>query len=312
MANRGFVKCRKVITVDSVNEILEEINKNTFKNKLNIVNENNFWDVSYKNSKFNFRRSFWLETKRTFEISHGGSGLDVAWWFDFYLSNQIALKFNGKITDEGVSDVILPRANFPNLKKYIEDSGHIKVNGKKQKNGFWIGNNRFCFNDYGELNEYIFNHGYVKTNINLNFEEIENTIAELNNRLFNNNFHLSFKDNRFILNTDVGDIVFWLNNKNNFETFHSHLNVKLHWIDDVILNEFAFKYDGSIVNSDKNKLTGIKKIFDNPCDYIYNKYFHKDVKEEDWNLLFAGPFSGFSNEINQQNLYHQLKAKNEK
>ena len=114
MANYGYVKSRKTIKPEQVSAMLESINQSKFKGNLTVeyhkaTPENSGWGehtwvVKYSSNEDKqeyARRVCWLETKRSFGISHGGGGGDFAWWLDFTISNEVALLCDGNITDDG-------------------------------------------------------------------------------------------------------------------------------------------------------------------------------------------------------------------
>lgn len=114
MANHGYVKSRKKIKPEQVSELLETVNQKWFKGNLVVeyhksTNEDpgwgdHTWMVSYISSEDKqeyARRVFWLETSRSFHVSHGGGGGDFAWWMDQTITNEVALMCDGNISDDG-------------------------------------------------------------------------------------------------------------------------------------------------------------------------------------------------------------------
>jgi len=125
MANHGYVKTKKFLSPAKINALLEELNRDVFKGCLKFEYEDcrgqdnawgdDVWIVTYdgdaeQNEKYvkvwtnywkkgNFVRVFWLNTRRTLEIRHGGGG-DFCWWVDAVIRHEVAHKFNGVIEDD--------------------------------------------------------------------------------------------------------------------------------------------------------------------------------------------------------------------
>jgi len=113
MANHGYVKTRKMMSVEKINQLLDELNQANFKGNLKIEyhkgDEHSWgphvWMLEYpcEDKKSNWgTRVCWLNTARSFEMRHGGGG-DFIWWIDSLILDTLAVKFNGRISDDGVS-----------------------------------------------------------------------------------------------------------------------------------------------------------------------------------------------------------------
>lgn len=113
----GFVKTRKWIRPAAIDQMLDELNQSHFLGHLTheyFYSEKSSawgphtWIVKYISAPSNRpedewgSRVFWLNTRRSFEIRHGG-GTDFIWWIDAVIRNEVALRFNGMISDEGGS-----------------------------------------------------------------------------------------------------------------------------------------------------------------------------------------------------------------
>lgn len=105
MANFGYVKSRKKIDPVRLNTMLEQLNQARFHGNLVIDysgDDNPSWNIRYVSShdhKEYASRYCWLGTSRTFSMRHGGGGT-FAWWVDQTIINEVALLFNGTITDD--------------------------------------------------------------------------------------------------------------------------------------------------------------------------------------------------------------------
>lgn len=138
MANHGYVKTRKVMTVEAINQLLDELNKNHFKNGLKIEyhkgDEHSWgphvWMLTYPSKDHDGdwgSRVCWLNTSRSFEMRHGG-GSDFIWWIDSLILATLADRFNGKVSDDGVGGSWPGEAqNIDTFKKYNDRRlAHVK------------------------------------------------------------------------------------------------------------------------------------------------------------------------------------------
>lgn len=102
MANHCFVTTKKPMKSDQIQALVEELNSKFLHNNLQIERDDSFWRVKYvSGGEIYGYRSFWLKTSRTFEMRHCPGG-DFMWWIGWLLVNEIAVQFDGSITDEGV------------------------------------------------------------------------------------------------------------------------------------------------------------------------------------------------------------------
>ena len=138
MANHGFVKSKKTISPEQIDEMLERINHSHFKGNLVVTNsDNESWNVEYiSNGQKYASRYFWLKTKRTVEISHGGGGGDFAWWLDNTIINELALMCDGTISDDGISDKWKGEQNYHPT--YISFLKMMKEHVEKPELKLWL------------------------------------------------------------------------------------------------------------------------------------------------------------------------------
>lgn len=140
MANHGFVNLPLTITVEELHAALDEINKKRFKGLLRVEYDEpskTFEVIVGKGKKFEEHRLIFLRDDYDFskdskwepqgsatriEIRHGG-GSRFIWWIDCVITNELAIKFNGYITDEGTGDeVIKSRPGlWPTFRTYLEE-----------------------------------------------------------------------------------------------------------------------------------------------------------------------------------------------
>lgn len=112
---------------DKINELLDKLNETVFKGSLEIEFSPDaiYWDESlpgvWEIGVGNYEpRCCWLNTKRSWEIRHSGMG-DFMWWVDAKITNEIALEFNGTISDEGIEDKWKGTENYcPTFLSHLE------------------------------------------------------------------------------------------------------------------------------------------------------------------------------------------------
>jgi hypothetical protein len=114
MANHGYVTTRCHITVPRMQTVLENLNERVFRYRLRIEYVHSLdeaawgehcWELTIPRPyepDFPYARRFcWLTSKRKFEIRHGGT--NFAFWLGSVVSNEVAVAFDGTITDDGGS-----------------------------------------------------------------------------------------------------------------------------------------------------------------------------------------------------------------
>jgi hypothetical protein len=113
MANHGWTKTRKQMKPEQITAMLDELNASLFKGNLQIeyhmsTPENpgwgpHTWVLRYHSEGQEWAsRVCWLNTGKHFEMRHGG-GSQLAWWIDTAILNEVAVRFDGTIGDDGVS-----------------------------------------------------------------------------------------------------------------------------------------------------------------------------------------------------------------
>jgi len=111
MANHAYVKTKRWMSPEKITELIEKLNKERFKGVIEIdyherTNEKpgwgpHTWLLTVKQDGQEYgTRVCWLNTKRSFEMRHGGGG-DFMWWIDCSICNEVALEFDGNWTDDG-------------------------------------------------------------------------------------------------------------------------------------------------------------------------------------------------------------------
>ncbi len=119
MGNICTIKSRKKLKYDQVTADLHEINRRCFKSLLEIqeVLEFNCWNICFNgNVGFTIHKSPTYKGRLT--LKHGRH-----WWtwVDVVVTNELALKYNGSITDEGVSGSWKGEpGKYPNIRSWFE------------------------------------------------------------------------------------------------------------------------------------------------------------------------------------------------
>ena len=100
------------MTPKAISQLLDELNKTHFKGGFKIEyhkgDKNSWgphvWMLKYPSKENNVdwgSRICWLNTSRSFEMRHGG-GSDFIWWVDSLILANIAVYFNGRISDDAL------------------------------------------------------------------------------------------------------------------------------------------------------------------------------------------------------------------
>ena len=117
MANHAHVTTRKHMTPAKVRAILDQLNQDVFFGVLNIEDTEYTegtigWYITATDSYGD--RSCWLNSRRHFEMRHGG-GSDFLWWVDSLIQDAISNAFQGRVKDDGGSgyDKVLTSWNTP-------------------------------------------------------------------------------------------------------------------------------------------------------------------------------------------------------
>lgn len=103
MANHGFVSCKKKPTIPLIGEVIRNLNNTRFKQQLDIEEDGGCFQVTPKFDEYAGAVTVWLASPKKIEIRHG-HWRQFMWWVDASIINELALRFNGLISDEGVSE----------------------------------------------------------------------------------------------------------------------------------------------------------------------------------------------------------------
>lgn len=105
MANHAFVKSRRYMHPSEITQIITDVSHKHLMGNLQISEDHRWWEIKYVSPNATgtwAHLSCWLPTRRTFEIRHGRG--DFCWWIDFLITNEVALFYDGTISDEGVEE----------------------------------------------------------------------------------------------------------------------------------------------------------------------------------------------------------------
>ena len=116
---------------EQITAILEEMNKTLFKGNLKIEYANcvgddsawgpHTWILRYVSDNREWAsRVCWLNASKHFEMRHGG-GSNFSWWIDGAVLNEVAVRFNGNISDDGAEGELKGVPNkFDSLYEFLE------------------------------------------------------------------------------------------------------------------------------------------------------------------------------------------------
>jgi hypothetical protein len=114
MANHCRVKTKKKMTPAGILRVFRDLNATILKGNLGIVfpdyvdgveDDPNTWQVVYLSDRKEWvRRMCWLNSSRSFELRHSSGGGHFAWWIATVITNEVAVRFDGVIEDDGVDE----------------------------------------------------------------------------------------------------------------------------------------------------------------------------------------------------------------
>lgn len=124
MANHGFVSSKKHFKAKQVAKDLQEINERRFKGLLKIEDshwgENGSWMISYQveGHSYPFAFNIWIASPRKLEHRHTHGW---AAYVEIVFAEEIGAKYNGDMSDEGVSGKWKPNPNkYSSYKAWLD------------------------------------------------------------------------------------------------------------------------------------------------------------------------------------------------
>lgn len=121
MANYAFVTTRRKMDPDRITEIIQDFNIKKLHRNLTIDRTENFWQLTYEElPSFSGYRTCTLVSPRRFQMRHN-CGSPFMMWVDSFICNEVALEYDGTLSDEGISDRWKGRkGHYSSFKKYYE------------------------------------------------------------------------------------------------------------------------------------------------------------------------------------------------
>lgn len=114
--NHCFASSQRVLTGDVLHEAIVEINQRRFAGIYEVIREGDNWRIHHELG-YNYGFSCWLRTKRKVEFRPEMG--DWAHWVTAVFQAEIAAKFKGKCSDEGIPDIWVPdMGKFLTFKAY--------------------------------------------------------------------------------------------------------------------------------------------------------------------------------------------------
>jgi len=105
MSNHGFIHSRRHFKFEEVDAIIRK-SAEKFEGFLKVESyrEKDYsgWEIEFTHDKIWFSFPLWIESPRIIEHAHKSSGI-LFWWVMHYITNEIALAYDGYGTDEGLS-----------------------------------------------------------------------------------------------------------------------------------------------------------------------------------------------------------------
>lgn len=127
MANHGFVTTKKWLTGDRVEKDIKEIIEERFKNKVPIVRTEDSFEIG-----FEYPWSFGCWVENCHKVEFRNPMPDWCWWVMAVIQNDLAIKYNGLISDEGVNGYWKGVQNkYPTFRLWVKARhAHMKNPGK--------------------------------------------------------------------------------------------------------------------------------------------------------------------------------------
>lgn len=131
------------MTPEGISQLLDDLNKNYFKNLFTIEYTNcegdeaswgpHVWSLTYKNNyDAEISKICWMNNEHSFEIRHAYSS-DFVNWADCTVLDKVAEQFDGIISDDGVEEKWAPKPikSFPEYVAEFWGVGNPEKHGMK-------------------------------------------------------------------------------------------------------------------------------------------------------------------------------------
>lgn len=130
MANHSFITSRKIFKQKQVIKDVEEILAKHVRKNYTIQYEGDaiFIDVWHDDKVYYTAVHMWIANKNKLEFRNRFPG-EFGTWIHFLIQNELALKYNGHISDEGVNETWRGEPNkYDTYKAYIEKKASFRKN----------------------------------------------------------------------------------------------------------------------------------------------------------------------------------------
>jgi len=129
MANHGYVKSKRIFKKDEVFKEIQEINQRRFDGKLNIEDSDygdlGSWFISHAVEESTEGFNIWIASPKKLEHRHTRCW---ATYLEIVFANELGVKYDGIMSDDGVSEKWKPRPEkYPTFLAWLDVLyGHIK------------------------------------------------------------------------------------------------------------------------------------------------------------------------------------------
>ncbi len=119
--NNYFATSQGVLSFESLDASLREINNRRFRGLLRVdADSEEWWTIVHPERGFPFRITISLRSKRKIELRPSGG--KFGWWMLHIFQSELAAKFKGKCSDEGDRRSLAPHPeHFPTFKSFCDD-----------------------------------------------------------------------------------------------------------------------------------------------------------------------------------------------
>jgi hypothetical protein len=122
MANHGFISTRRNLTPEILYDALVGISRERFDGKIEIVRDTGWgWGSCSIRIADDQSCPYWLKSRRKIETAHKCWG-SLGWWIQTVFINDLAVRFDGTISDEGVREKWRGRkGKYPTFRKMLQE-----------------------------------------------------------------------------------------------------------------------------------------------------------------------------------------------
>jgi len=115
MSNHGYVTTKKWLKVDIIEENLKQILQNRFDGKIPYCRNDDQFEIG-----FGYPWSFDMWVENVHKIEFRNPQPTWCWWIMVVIQNELAIMYNGTISDDGVNEKWKGTPNkYPEFKDYL-------------------------------------------------------------------------------------------------------------------------------------------------------------------------------------------------